>query len=479
MAGHPDSATQSGGSQTDPLAAGFLEREVAAGTASGAIAGRYLLLPPRAPQPGRRYPALLYLHGAGERGGDNRSQVKHLPQVVLDPKFRDLHPGFVIAPQCRRRGTWVEGDRSSLMSKPVGGDPAPDLALALAALRKTMAEEAVDPSAVIVSGISMGGYGTWDAAARFPALFAAAGPVCGGGDESAGARLAGLPVWAWHGDRDPVVPVERSRNMVAAIRKAGGSPRYTELRECGHDAWKAAYGEGGMVPWLLRARRPAAGFTECLDALAAAVRKPGERIVVFGDSLTAAGDGPEGYLTLWRERLETLPEAVRPRLFNAGVGGHRVPDLLRRIDRDVLARKPTAVMIVIGINDVWQRASGGGTPSEEFSAGMKTLADRIVASGAQVVLATPPVIGERWDGSNGLDGPLDEFAGRIRDLARRDGHVLCDYRAEFIGMLSFLNPGQRASGIFTTDQVHMNAAGYRLMARFGAVALAAALGRAG
>jgi len=118
-------------------------------------------------------------------------------------------------------------------------------------VEETTQAQPVDLDRIYVTGLSMGGYGSWDLAIRTPEKFAAVVPICGGGDESQAARLLGVPIWAWHGDADPAVPVERSRRMIAAIRQAGGNPKYTELAGVGHDSWNPAYRDPhGPIPWL-------------------------------------------------------------------------------------------------------------------------------------------------------------------------------------------------------------------------------------
>jgi lysophospholipase L1-like esterase len=355
--------------------------------------------------------------------------------------------------------------------------PTEDLQVALAALRKTLQDEQVDLSAISLTGLSMGGYGSWDLASRYPSLFSAVVPICGGGDEKQAARLVGLPVWAWHGDADQTVPVGRSRAMVKAINSAGGSAKYTELEGVAHNSWSAAYGDEDLVRWLLTKRRPAAGYSECLDVLRPSSGAEKPVFVVFGDSITAAGDSPEGYLTLIRERMNTWPEDRRPQLINAGISGHRVPDLVARLERDVLSKKPTVVLIVIGINDVWHRRFGKGTKEEEFCDGLNGIIGKLKEQEARVVLATPPVIGERTDGANELDKPLDKFASLIREICEKQGLLLCDYRREFINHLTFVNVTQRPSGVLTNDGVHMNPAGYRLMAKHAAIAFQSALSK--
>jgi predicted peptidase len=117
-------------------------------------------------------------------------------------------------------------------------------------MQYVISHEAVDPARIYLTGLSMGGYGTWDLAARQPERFAAILPICGGGDEATTARLAKLPIWCFHGDADTVVPVERSRTMIAAVRAASGSPKYSELPGVGHDSWTPAYRDPAVLDWL-------------------------------------------------------------------------------------------------------------------------------------------------------------------------------------------------------------------------------------
>ena len=118
-----------------------------------------------------------------------------------------------------------------------------------------VAAEPIDPGRIYLTGLSMGGYGAWELAARIPERFAAVAPICGGGDEAQAAKLVGLPIWCFHGADDKVVPVERSRSMVAAIKAAGGEPKFSELPGVGHDSWTPAYRDGALLGWLFQQRR--------------------------------------------------------------------------------------------------------------------------------------------------------------------------------------------------------------------------------
>jgi predicted peptidase len=123
-------------------------------------------------------------------------------------------------------------------------------------LQDVIANSPVDETRLYLTGLSMGGYGSWDLGTRLADRWAAVAPICGGGDELYADRLANVPVWAWHGDADEVVPVAKSRRMIDAIRAAGGTPKYTELADVGHDSWTPAYTDpNGLVPWMFSQRR--------------------------------------------------------------------------------------------------------------------------------------------------------------------------------------------------------------------------------
>jgi predicted peptidase len=204
---------------------------------------------------GARHPLIVFLHGAGERGSDNVAQLKYLPAWMAEPENRRRHPAFVLAPQCRMDERWVDVSWADGSSTPQPPTPTTDLAAAIAAIDAVVAREAVDPARIYLTGLSMGGYGTWDLAARSPERFAAVMPICGGGDERVAARLAGLPIWCFHGDADKAVPVGRSREMIAAVRRAGGRPIYSELAGVGHDSWTPAYRDGFVLDWLFSQRK--------------------------------------------------------------------------------------------------------------------------------------------------------------------------------------------------------------------------------
>jgi predicted peptidase len=208
----------------------------------------YRLFTPQGYNAQNMYPLVLWLHGSGSVGTDNFKQISGASlrgtHLWTQPQNQAKYPAFVLAPQSPRG--WA-----NFRSNDLSGE----LSLVLEILESVRQEFSIDSARLYVAGQSMGGYGTWDLVTRRPGLFAAAVPLCGGGDTSKGWAAAQTPTWAFHGDADGTVPVSRSREMIAAIRKAGGNPRYTEYKGVGHDVWVRAVREPGLVDWLFAQRR--------------------------------------------------------------------------------------------------------------------------------------------------------------------------------------------------------------------------------
>ena len=187
-----------------------------------------------------------------------------------------------------------------------------------------------------------------------------------------------------------------------------------------------------------------------------------DQIVFFGDSITEMGEQPNGYVTLLRDTLVKQYPGIN--IIGAGIGGNKVPQLQDRLDRDVLSKKATIVVIYIGINDVWHfEKHGTGTPKDKYESGLRDLISRIQKSGARVILCTPSVIGERRHGDNKFDAMLDEYSGISRRVTKEFGAKICDLRNAFIQYLAAHNPDNNVEGILTRDSVHLNDAGNRLV----------------
>jgi predicted peptidase len=214
----------------------------------------YLLLKPKDYDPQMHYPLVVFYHGAGERGDDNHAQWRNGVEVFQKPENREKFLCFVIAPQCPAGKQWVNvpwGDDSEVQP----AEPSRQLKLSLAILKSIEHEFPIDEKRLYVAGLSMGGFATWDVITRYPDLFAAAVPVCGGGDEKQAGKIKDLPIWAFHGGADTTVKTIRSRNMIAAIKEAGGHPKYTEYPGVGHGSWGPAFKEPELLKWMFEQKR--------------------------------------------------------------------------------------------------------------------------------------------------------------------------------------------------------------------------------
>ncbi|MBL7133798.1 MAG: dienelactone hydrolase family protein [Phycisphaerae bacterium] len=203
----------------------------------------YRLFEPKQ-KPGTKYPLVIFLHGAGGRGKDNKKQIHDVivgPCVWALPANQAKHPCFVLAPQSS--GAWAWSGRMVPVAKSL--------------IDKIVRDNPVDASRIYLTGLSMGGYGTWSLLAAYPDFFAAGLPVCGKGDPSKAPALVKhkVAVWAFHGAKDRLVSADGSRDMIAAIRKAGGKPKYTEYPDVGHNSWEGAYTDPNLVEWTFAQRR--------------------------------------------------------------------------------------------------------------------------------------------------------------------------------------------------------------------------------
>ena len=216
----------------------------------------YRILYPENYNESDKYPLVLFLHGAGERGNDNEKQLVHGVKTFLNPAHRSKYPCIVIAPQCPSDSYWASAkyDRTS---SPVDFDynysyeMTDGFEMAMELTKSIIKKEAVDKKRVYITGLSMGGMGTFEAVGRYPRLFAAAAPVCGGGDSNAyGKKQSKVSFWIFHGDADQVVPVENSRQMHQRLKNLKTNVKYTEYPGVGHNSWDHAYTEEKLLSWL-------------------------------------------------------------------------------------------------------------------------------------------------------------------------------------------------------------------------------------
>lgn len=202
----------------------------------------YRLLKPATQKENERYPLVIFLHGSGERGNDNVVTLKHIAPLFLKESNRATYPCFVMVPQCPENENWTYPDWYREPKEPMSS------VISLIDSLKTL--PSIDTSRIYITGLSMGGYGTWYLLTKYPDMFAAAVPICGAGDAHQVEKFIHVPIWNFHGAKDDAVSVDNSRKMIQALKDAGGNPIYTEYKKVGHESWVNAYSEPKLLPWL-------------------------------------------------------------------------------------------------------------------------------------------------------------------------------------------------------------------------------------
>ena len=228
-------------------------REIYLNTKSSLKTMPYRMYVPNDYDATKDYPIVLYLHGAGERGNDNEKHLVNNSDILkklISEKYRQDYPCVILAPQCAEDQQWVNvpWNKASYSVDGMGISVFENMALDL--LEKTMTEYNINRKKVYVIGISMGGYGTWDAISRRPDLFAAAIPVCGGGDPSKAKEISNTAVWTFHSADDTLVPVAGTRDMVEALKAIKADIKFDEYETGGHGAWGPAFTNDELIPWL-------------------------------------------------------------------------------------------------------------------------------------------------------------------------------------------------------------------------------------
>jgi predicted peptidase len=221
----------------------------------------YRILYPENYDKTKKYPLILFLHGAGERGTDNEKQLIHGAKLFSDPANRKAYPAIIIFPQCPTEGYWssVNINRNTSpftldfdYTRPI----KPALQAAIELVQKIIVTEGVDKSRVYITGLSMGGMGTFEAVYRNPDLFAAAVPICGGADvEAYDKRVLKIPFRVFHGAQDAVVDVKHSRTIVGKLKTLDGKVEYTEYPEVNHNSWDNAFAEPDFLSWIFSRKR--------------------------------------------------------------------------------------------------------------------------------------------------------------------------------------------------------------------------------
>ena len=221
----------------------------------------YQILYPANYNPSTKYPVVLVLHGAGERGDDNVAQMKYGTQVFLNPENQAKFPAIVIFPQCPKDSYWssVKIDRTQKPTSFVfdySQNINWPLQSAIDLVKSLVKSKVADKKRLYIMGLSMGGMGTMEAVSRNPKMFAAAIPICGGADLTYVKKYAKkLPLWVNHGDADAVVPVKHSRELVAALQEAGANVTYTEYPGVNHNSWDNTFAQPTLLSWLFSFKR--------------------------------------------------------------------------------------------------------------------------------------------------------------------------------------------------------------------------------
>lgn len=210
---------------------------------------------------GKKYPLILFLHGGGERGSDNEKQLMHGAALFAEKNNRINFPAIVVAPQCPADKYWATStiDRTTSPLKiefDYTKEPNWNLIAANELIKKLAKEERVDPSRIYVTGLSMGGMGTYESIYRYPDLYAAALPICGGGDlKLYDKRVNKTPFWIFHGDADVVVDVNLSRKMNEKLKSLGAVVKYTEYPGVNHNSWDNAFADPEYLKWMMTQKR--------------------------------------------------------------------------------------------------------------------------------------------------------------------------------------------------------------------------------
>lgn len=234
-----------------------------------------------------KFPLIVFLHGAGERGDDNKIQLQHFPHLCMSDAFQAKHPCFVLAMQCHKDELWSPIDLAGIRERnempKFSAEPMRSMRAVMQAIDEVLATQRVDRARIYLTGLSMGGFGSFDLAARKPELFAAVAPICGGGDPKTAEIVAAIPFFIVHGDDDPIVPVALSRAMNEAIATASAelarknrpkpdpnhpmpmpkrqpNPMYREYTKVGHASWTPAFtfGDNGILDWMFAQQKAVA-----------------------------------------------------------------------------------------------------------------------------------------------------------------------------------------------------------------------------
>jgi lysophospholipase L1-like esterase/poly(3-hydroxybutyrate) depolymerase len=403
----------------------------------------YRLLKPQNYDAAQKYPLVILLHGAGERGDDNKLQLKWGSSLFTKPEIREKHAAFVLVPQCAKDKKWVEMDWGG-EDGTAPADPGQTQKLLLRTIDSVAKEFSIDPDRHYLTGLSMGGYGTWDLITRYPERWAAAIPICGGGDKSKAAAAKAVPVWAFHGEVDTVVKPIRTKLMVEALKAAGGAVSSTLYSGVAHDSWSFAFAEPTFLPWMFAQRRgqpaqkmdlavspltvlampkenvfPGTGPLQLADwfqklwmqrrvEFARNQEKDRGAVIFLGDSIT------QGWGTL-------IADFPGMKVANRGISGDTSRGVRYRLKEDVMELQPKAVSLLIGTNDL----SLGGEP-EQVIENIKAIINELQKQNPAVPIVLNRVM-PRGPQPGKFPEKIQKLNGLIDSLVAADKRLtLCD-----------------------------------------------------
>lgn len=222
---------------------------------------KYRVLEPLNKNRDAKYPVVIFLHGSGERGNDNQKQLVHGAALFESDSVRYKYPAYIVFPQCPPEDYWANRTYQDDPEYPLLFDYSKPLKKSLSEVFEIISyyrkAPFIDTNRIYIMGLSMGGMGTIEAISRYPDLFAAAIPICGGGDKRYYSNFAQkVPVWAFHGAKDDVVLPKYSRELVAEVQKLGGTPEYTEFNDANHNSWDLTFATKDLLAWLFKQKKP-------------------------------------------------------------------------------------------------------------------------------------------------------------------------------------------------------------------------------
>jgi len=428
---------------------------------------KYRILKPSNFNPNKQYPVHLFLHGAGERGDDNISQLTHGGKLFLKKENREKYNSWVIFPQCSENDRWpnLKSDRWNETFDSKTTEPNKSLGLVIRLMDEFIEKKQVDKRKIYVSGLSMGGMGTFEILYRRPDMFAAATPICGSGSTKLASSYADkVPVWIFHGSDDKVVSPIHSLNMVNAIIESGGSPKMTLYENVGHGSWGHAFAEENYLKWIHSKTKPinpedihVAGGGTIMDwAYLKKYQESNEelvkisdpdRVVFMGNSIT------EGWSHFNKDFFIDNP------FVNRGIGGQTTPQMLIRFKPDVVNLKPKSVVIMAGTNDI--AGNTGPIALENTAENIISMAEIAMANNIKVyICSTLPAIDFLW--SPGLEpaGKVIKLNSILKKYCVEKGIAYVDYYSSMADSKGGLKVPEYTAA---NDLVHPNLAGYKVM----------------